>query len=262
MVPQALAAFVRSETLRLVQYLATLRALPRDGPPIQALVVAPPGERAAFEQALVSDARARVPHHRRARGARGGRAARRLPEGAAAEALYLHLAARKPPREQFASRDDRRRYFVWQLQRAVVAAGALGFAACALYAGAQLARALRAARAAPRRRRARRAAPPSTTQRITAAFPVTADHAPRTCGSTVVEFRRIAERSAVARAPRSRTCRGCSSGFPQFEIDSDQLARRPARASAAQAASRAGRSRAKPERAGRAGGADRDLAAA
>ena len=31
MVPQALAAFVRSETLRLAQYLATLRVLPREG---------------------------------------------------------------------------------------------------------------------------------------------------------------------------------------------------------------------------------------
>src|SRR6266705_2883321 len=57
MVPQALALFVRSETQRLVQYLVTLRALPRDGGAVQVLVVAPPGERAAFEQALSSDAR-------------------------------------------------------------------------------------------------------------------------------------------------------------------------------------------------------------
>ena len=46
MAPEALALFVRSETHRLAQYLATLRALPRDGAPIQVLVVAPPGERA------------------------------------------------------------------------------------------------------------------------------------------------------------------------------------------------------------------------
>src|SRR6185295_11996650 len=50
--PQALALFVRSETHRLAQYLATLRALPRDGAPIQVLVVAPPGERRTFEQVL------------------------------------------------------------------------------------------------------------------------------------------------------------------------------------------------------------------
>src|SRR5207244_8229914 len=57
MVPQALAMFVRTETQRLVQYLVTLRALPRDASAVQVLVVAPPGERATFEQALTSDAR-------------------------------------------------------------------------------------------------------------------------------------------------------------------------------------------------------------
>ncbi len=57
MVPQALALFVRSETQRLVQYLTTLRALPRDGAAVQVLVIAPPGQRAIFEQALPSDAR-------------------------------------------------------------------------------------------------------------------------------------------------------------------------------------------------------------
>src|SRR4051812_4764572 len=57
MVPQALAMFVRAETQRLSQYLVTLRALPREGGPVQVLVVAPPGQRAVFEQVLVSDAR-------------------------------------------------------------------------------------------------------------------------------------------------------------------------------------------------------------
>ena len=42
MSPEALAAFVRSETGRLAQYLSTLRVLPREGPPIQVIVVAPP----------------------------------------------------------------------------------------------------------------------------------------------------------------------------------------------------------------------------
>src|SRR6185436_17647752 len=57
MAPQALAMFVRSETQRLAQYLTTLRVLPREGAPVQVLVVAPTGQRAAFEHALVSDAR-------------------------------------------------------------------------------------------------------------------------------------------------------------------------------------------------------------
>src|SRR5690348_16034651 len=123
MVPQALAMFVRSETQRLAQYLVTLRALPRDGVPVQVLVVAPAGQRAVFEQALQSDNRLlfRTVDYAEALRAAKLRAA---PEGAAAEALYLQLAARKAPREQFASRDDRRRHFIWQLQRGTEAAGA------------------------------------------------------------------------------------------------------------------------------------------
>ncbi len=120
MAPEALALFVRSETHRLAQYLATLRALPRDGTAIQVLVVAPPGERARFERELESDARLIFRTVDTAEAARAAGLKRRRVPGA--EALYLHLAAKKPPREQFANRDDRRRYFVWQLQRAIVAA--------------------------------------------------------------------------------------------------------------------------------------------
>ena len=128
MPPQGLATFARSETLRLAQYLATLRALPRDGPPLQAFVVAPPGERAAFDRALASDARVAF-HTIDSAQALGAVRLRRIPEATGAEALYLHLAASKPPREQFASRQERRRYDLWRLQRAFIAAGALGFAA-------------------------------------------------------------------------------------------------------------------------------------
>src|SRR5947207_1524733 len=129
-----LAAFVRSETQRLVQYLVTLRALPRDGSAVQVLVVAPPGQRASFEQALSSDARLlfRTVDYADALRAVKLRAA---PESTAAEVLFVHLAADKPPRDQFASRDDRRRYFMWQLQRGTIAAGAAAFCACALVGG-------------------------------------------------------------------------------------------------------------------------------
>jgi hypothetical protein len=94
--PQALALFVRSETHRLAQYLATLRALPRDGAPIQVLVVAPPGERRTFEQVLGSDARLTF---RTVDADEAARAAglKTLPQGAAAEAYYL-ISRRRNPR--------------------------------------------------------------------------------------------------------------------------------------------------------------------
>lgn len=215
MVPQALAAFARSETLRLAQYLVTLRALPRDGGALQALVVAPPGERAVFEQTLVSDARVQF-HTVDAAQALRAVGLRQAPEGAGAEALYLQLAARKPPREQFATRDDRRRFFVWQLQRAVLAAGVLGFAACALLAGG---RALETqelrSRAADQAREARSAA--ERYARITAAFPVT-ETTTENLRVAVVEFRAIAERSAQPEAAFVHVSRVLEQ-FPQMELD-------------------------------------------
>ncbi|MGH8726222.1 MAG: hypothetical protein ACREU1_15310, partial [Burkholderiales bacterium] len=215
MVPQALAAFVRSETLRLAQYLGTLRALPRDGTPLQAFVVAPPGQRAEFEHALVSDARVQF---QTVDGAQALRAVglRQAPEGTGAEALYLYLAARKPPREQFASSTERRRYTVWQLQRAVVAAGALGLAACVLFAGSRWFEGydLRS-RAAEQSRAARLAA--EQYQRITATFPVT-ETTTENLRVAVLEFRRIAERSASPERAFVHVSRVLEQ-FPQMEID-------------------------------------------
>jgi hypothetical protein len=238
MVPAALAAFARSETLRLAQYLATLRALPRDGAPLQALVVAPAGERALFEQALVSDARVVFQTVDMAQAAAAVRL-RQLPQGALAEALYLQLAARRPPREQFANRDDRRRYLVWQLQRAVVAAGALGFAACALLAGSRWLegadlRARTAAQVAEARSAAERYA------RITAAFPVT-ETTTENLRVAVVEFRRIAEASAQPESAFVHVSRVLER-FPQLELDalSWRLGRPSERDAGARAAGAAG----------------------
>ncbi len=215
MVPQALALFVRSETLRLVQYLVTLRALPRDGTAVQALIVAPPGQRAVFEQALVSDQRVEFQTVDSADALKAVKL-RQAPDGTSAEALYLHLAARKPPREQFASSSDRRRYYVWQLQRAVVAAGVLGFAACTLYAGSRWLEGydLRS-RAEAQSQEATRAA--DQYKRITSTFPVT-ETTTENLRAAVLEFRRIAEHSATPERSFVHVSRVLEQ-FPQMEID-------------------------------------------
>jgi hypothetical protein len=205
----------RSETLRLAQYLTTLRALPREGAPVRVLVVAPPGQRAAFEQALTSDTRllfTTVDADETARKI----GIRRTPQGTSAEALYLYLAAKKPPREQFASRDDRRRYFVWQLQRGIVAAGALGLAACALYAGGKTLEALDARDSAASQAQQARAAADQYA-RITAGFPVT-QTSTENLKVAVVEFQRIAERTASPERSFLHVSRVLEK-FPQFEID-------------------------------------------
>ena len=119
---------------------------------------------------------------------------RAVPEGTGAEALYLHLAARKPPREQFASSDERRSYFIWQLQRGIVAAGAPASPPARCTPAAAGSRRSTCA-SAPRCRRAKRARRPQQYERITATFPVT-QTTTENLRVTVVEFRRIAERSA------------------------------------------------------------------
>jgi hypothetical protein len=213
--PQALATFARSETLRLAQYLTTLRALPRDGGPVAVLVVAPQGQRAAFAQALSSDSRL-VFTTVDAEDAVRKVGLRQLPAGTLAEGLYLHLAAKKPPREQFASRDDRRRYYLWQLQRGIVAAGALGLAACALYAGGKGLDSLDLrGRAATQAREAQAAA--DQYARITAGFPVTQTSS-ENLKVAVLEFQRIVAGSPLPESAFIHVSRVLER-FPQFEID-------------------------------------------
>ena len=213
--PAALAAFARSETLRLAQYLATLRALPREGGPVPVLVVAPPGHHTTFQHALASDARLVFTTIEAAEAARKVGVGS-IPEGTGAEALYLHLAAAKPPREQFASRDDRRRYFIWQLQRGLVAAGALGMAACMLYAGGKwLDSASLREQAVAREGEARAAA--ADYARITAGFPVT-QTSTENLKLTVVEFQRLARLNAAPEAAYAHIARALER-FPQFELD-------------------------------------------
>jgi hypothetical protein len=215
MVPQALAMFVRSETQRLAQYLVTLRALPREGAPVQVFVVAPPGQREVFEQALPSDARL-IFHTIDYAHALASVKLKKVPEVTRAEALFLHLAAVKPPREQFASRQDRRRYQVWQLQRGIVAAGAAAFFACVLYGGARWLEVLDLRdQAATQQRQARTAA--EQYERITAAFPVT-QTSTENLKVAVVEFRRIADRSASPERALIHLSQVLAR-FPQMEVD-------------------------------------------
>ena len=213
--PRALAAFVQSETQRLIQYLGTLRALPRDSGPVQVLVVAPPGEHAVFEQALHSDARLvfrTIDHAEALRKLK----LRRLPDESADEAFYVHLVAHKPPAEQFASREDRRHFLLWRLQRGIVYAGVGVFAACALFGGSRWLQVLGVrSDTAAQSREASDAAQQYT--RITSTFPVT-DTTTENMKATVVEFRRIAERTADPERAFRHISRVLER-YPQFDLE-------------------------------------------
>jgi hypothetical protein len=189
--------------------------VPRDGTALKVFVVAPRGERARFEQTLASDASLEfvtldLPEALNRVGLRG------TPEEALGETLYLHLAARNPPKDQFAKLEERRGYLVWQLQRAVAAAGAIGFAACALYAGAIWIDILTVqSRAADQARESRHAA--DRYARITRTFPVTQTTTDN-LKATVNEFRKIATHS---RSPEGALAHLSIvlEQFPEIELD-------------------------------------------
>jgi|CXWL01.1.fsa_nt_gi hypothetical protein len=213
--PEALAMFVRLETARLAQYLSTLRTLPRDGPPVQVIVVAPDGQRAAFEQALVSDAR--LVYHTVELGEAARKAGiKRLDPGATSEQLYLHLAVTRAPREQFARVEDRRDFFLWKLHRAVLAVGAAGLAACALYAGALWIDVLGTRdQVATQKQEAQQAT--REYQRITSTFPVTQTSSDN-LKSAVVEFRALAARTASPEGALAHLSKVMEQ-FPQVELE-------------------------------------------
>jgi len=236
MVPEALANFVRSETGRLAQYLSTLRVLPREGPPVQVIVVAPPGQRGAFERTLVSDTRLSFLTIDQ------GEAVRRAgvssaPPGMGAEQLYLHLAVSRAPREQFARREDRRSYYLWQLQRGLVAAGTLGLVACSLYAGASWLNVVDMRGEVVSLQRETQTTQQEY-QRITSAFPVTQTTTDN-LRATVVEFTDIARRSAAPEQALVYLSKVLDD-FPQIELDQLQWRiERPGEGAARRAASAA-----------------------
>jgi hypothetical protein len=211
---QAYAAFVRSETLRLVQYLSSLRVLPRDGPPITALVITPIGERETFEQSLPSDGRLTFRAVDLAQAAK--LCGLRIDEGIGAEQVYLHQVAKQPPKEQFARSEDRKGFLIWQLQRGVVAAGALGLAACALFGGVKWFEIsdIRS-QTEIQQRETRNAA--QEYQRVTATFPVTFTSTDN-LKATVNQFRSIADRTAVPHPVLAHISRAIEQ-FPQIELD-------------------------------------------
>ncbi len=213
--PDAVAGLVRTETERMIQYLATLRALPREGPSVRVIVIAPEGQRAHFEQILVSDSRLAFRTIGMADAARmvglGGTS-----RSAGAEQLYLHLAVRQPPREQFARSEDRHGFVLWKLQRAIVAAGALGFAACAAFAGLQWTEA-QSVRETIKALHRDTALAQLQYHRITASFPATRTTTDN-LKATVLEFRSIAARTASPEGALTYVSRVLEQ-FPQIDLD-------------------------------------------
>jgi hypothetical protein len=133
---EAGARHLRTEVERLLAYLATLRALPDEGRAWPLAVVASEGQREWVAQALDE------PRGLAVRFLSLERCAERLglrhaPADLGAERLFLALAAQGLPPERFARPAERLQARRRQERRGLLAAGALGFAALAIAAGAQ-----------------------------------------------------------------------------------------------------------------------------
>jgi hypothetical protein len=133
------------------------------------------------------------------------------------EKLFLQLVVKNPPADQFARVEDLRSFFLWKLQRVILATGAIGFAACALFAAVLWIDLFGLkGQVSVQQREAREAA--EQYQRITASFPVTQTTTDN-LKTTVVEFTRIATQSASPEAALVYLSQVVEK-YPQMDIES------------------------------------------
>lgn len=127
-----LTANLISELSRLQQYLQSQRLIAR-GEAVTAHVLLHPQVRAALDPEL-------VPNGIRINAIDLHEAANRLglkdlPEDSRAQNLYLQVAAKLPPVDQFAPLALRKPYILWRIGKAMQAFGAITALSCGMYAG-------------------------------------------------------------------------------------------------------------------------------
>ena len=138
--PNRIADAFDRETTRVHQYLTATRILAREGAPIDAVLVAPPGEKRRIEGAApnLPQVRATVLDLHDAAKLIGLKA---YPQGSGAEVLFLHLVAKHPPGRQYGGEELRQFYRLHQTRVGLVAGGLAVCVIALVYAGVQLARA-------------------------------------------------------------------------------------------------------------------------
>jgi hypothetical protein len=135
--PNRVAEAFDRETTRVHQYLTATRVVAREAGAIDALLVAPAGQKARVQGAVPNMPQVRVSvvelgEAAAAVGLRG------YPEGSGAEVLMLHLLAERAPAEQYAGQSLRQYFNLRQVRKGLVAAGAALGAAGLLWAGVLL----------------------------------------------------------------------------------------------------------------------------
>ena len=132
---QEIAAACAAEANKIYQYLLGQRLLAR-GTPLPVISLAHPAQAGAFiEQCKNTDELQVDIRDLHAAGKACG--LKTLPQDSRSEALFLHLLAQSPPRDQFAQPAERRFFRLWQIRSALWKAGAAAAFGCLLYAGHQ-----------------------------------------------------------------------------------------------------------------------------
>jgi hypothetical protein len=122
--PARVADAFDRETTRVYQYLTAMRVVAREGGAIDAVLIAPPGEKRRVQAAgpNMPQVRAGVIELGEAARAIG---LKEYPEGAGAEVLFLHLLAQRPPATQYAGDSLREHFRLHQVRVGLVAGGAI-----------------------------------------------------------------------------------------------------------------------------------------
>ncbi len=208
------ASLVRTETERMLKYLGTLRALPKNAA-ASVLVLVPQAERTHFSRTLGAGAGVTFTTLGFADAARRI-GLRRVPEEAGGEVLYLHLAARRAPKQQFLRGENRRGYLVWRLQRWIVGTGLAGLLGCGAYAAtAWLEQSMTRERIQGAQQQV--AATRDQLARVSARLPATQVSIEALKGSAL-ELRRIAARNASPELAFTHVSRALDQA-PQIELD-------------------------------------------
>ena len=206
---------VRTETERMLKYLGTLRAVPKDGAPTRVIVVVPEAERAQLARTLGNGAGLAFTTIGTADAARRV-GLRRLPQDAGSEVLYLQVVARRAAKEQFLRGESRRTFVVWRLQRSLLGAGVAGFVSLGAYAATLWVEQLTTRERIEGVKRDVAVARDELAQ-ARARFPATP--APlENLKASALEFRRIAARSASPEAAFAHVSRALDQS-PQIELD-------------------------------------------
>ena len=134
---RSIAQDCAAESLRIQQYLVNSRILPREGPPLDVLVLAPSEHKELYEAACVNSARLQFHVDDLGRVAKA-LGVKSVPAETLAEGLFLHVLAAYTPREQYASDRMRRFYHLWRARVGLVAAGAAALGFCLLVSALRL----------------------------------------------------------------------------------------------------------------------------